>query len=367
MQTRRNVREDQDLFLINSQEKNQSLEIKNVIDQQRCKIKHDMENYEFLNGKYGLNISNLDDLLMEKNGRPIKSVILGNWRGGSTFVGEIVNSHPANFYHFEPLLDFGIVRIRGPPQDQPAIANINALFNCEYNKLLSYIEYGKTNPWGFMYNPRLWKQCVSHEEICLNPLFLSEFCRLFPFQSMKILRLTLNVAQVLLNDESLGVRMILLVRDPRGLMQSRKKPKWCQNSFDCSNTALLCNDMVSDYNIAVELKEKYPRTFKVLRYEDLSLDPFNEAEKMFEFYGLTFHPDVKSYLETHTKNNSGGQFSTFRDSKTAPFHWRNDLNFVEVEEIQRVCATAMKLWGYVLAVNETHQKEFNPILKNYGP
>lgn len=88
---------------------------------------------------------------------------------------------------------------------------------------------------------------------------------------------------------------------------------------------------------------------------------------MFEFYGLTFHPDVKSYLETHTKNNSGGQFSTFRDSKTAPFHWRNDLNFVEVEEIQRVCATAMKLWGYVLAVNETHQKEFNPILKNYGP
>lgn len=56
--------------------------------------------------------------------------------------------------------------------------------------------------------------------------------------------------------------MILLVRDPRGLMQSRKKPKWCQNSFDCSNTALLCNDMVSDYNIAVELKEKYPRTFK---------------------------------------------------------------------------------------------------------
>lgn len=72
---------------------------------------------------------------MEKNGRPIKSVILGNWRGGSTFVGEIVNSHPANFYHFEPLLDFGIVRIRGPPQDQPAIANINALFNCEYNKL----------------------------------------------------------------------------------------------------------------------------------------------------------------------------------------------------------------------------------------
>lgn len=66
---------------------------------------------------------------------------------------------------------------------------------------MSYIEYGKTNPWGFMYNPRLWKQCVSHEEICLNPLFLSEFCRLFPFQSMKILRLTLNVAQVLLNDE----------------------------------------------------------------------------------------------------------------------------------------------------------------------
>lgn len=72
---------------------------------------------------------------MEKGGRPMRSVILANWRSGSTFVGDVVNSHPANFYHYEPLLDFGIVQVRGSPLAQSAIANIYALFNCEYNKL----------------------------------------------------------------------------------------------------------------------------------------------------------------------------------------------------------------------------------------
>lgn len=106
---------------------------------------------------------------------------------------------------------------------------------------------------------------------------------------------------------------------------------------------------------------------RVLRYEDLSVDPFSNAKELFEFYGLSFHSNVKNFLETHTKNDFGGVSSTFRNSKAAPFHWRNDLDFEEVEEIQSVCSTAMRLWGYMLAVNETHQREFNPIAKDYQP
>lgn len=60
--------------------------------------------------------------------------------------------------------------------------------------------------------------------------------------------------------------MALLVRDPRGLVQSRKHPKWCQDSHDCSDPALLCADMVSDYEVAVQLKEKYPQNFKYRLY-----------------------------------------------------------------------------------------------------
>ncbi|XP_057319631.1 carbohydrate sulfotransferase 5-like isoform X1 [Microplitis mediator] len=368
IRSRNNIKQHQDPFTIFSERINLSfLEIQDVVDQQRRDIERDMETYEYPNGKYGLNISNLDDLLMEKGGRPMRSVILANWRSGSTFLGDVVNSHPANFYHYEPLLDFGIVQVRGPPLAQAAIANIYALFNCEYNKLQNYLDFGKTHPWVFNHNTHLWTQCVIHRKICWDPLFVTKFCRIFPFQSMKLVRLRLRIAQVLLEDESLGVRMVLLIRDPRGLMQSRKHRNWCPDSPDCSDPARVCADMVSDYEAAVRLKEKYPRNFKVVRYEDLSVDPFSNVKDLFEFYGLNFHPHVINFLETHTKNDFGGVSSTFRNSKAAPFHWRNDLDFEEVEEIQSVCSTAMRLWGYVLAINETHQKEFNPIARNYQP
>lgn len=63
-----------------------------------------MEKYEYPNGKFSINISKLDDLIMEKGGRPMRSIIVSSWRSGSTFVGDLVNAHPANFYHYEPLV-----------------------------------------------------------------------------------------------------------------------------------------------------------------------------------------------------------------------------------------------------------------------
>lgn len=101
--------------------------------------------------------------------------------------------------------------------------------------------------------------------------------------------------------------------------------------------------------------------FRVVRYEDYSVEPYSYTERLFKFYGLYFHENVQHFLDTHTKTDIGGLSSTFRNSKTAPFHWRSELDFVEVEEIQQECRVAMDLWGYVDALNSTHQKYFNPV------
>ncbi|XP_018300839.1 carbohydrate sulfotransferase 5 isoform X2 [Mycetomoellerius zeteki] len=336
-------------------------EIQEVVDQQRRAIKREMENYEYPNGKYGINMSKLEDLVMEKGGRPMRSVILTSWRSGSTFLGDVVNAHPANFYHYEPLLDYGIVQIRGSPLAEESLTRILSLLNCEYKELDRYLDYGKTHPWVFNHNTHLWRQCQAHKRICWDPRFVSKFCRLFPFQSMKLVRLRLHAVESLLAEEDLGVRLVLLIRDPRGILQSRKHREWCPAKPDCSDPALVCADMVSDFNAAVELSKKYPRSFRVVRYEDLSVDPYKHVQELYNFYGLNFHINVKKFLDTHTKNDVGGVSSTFRNSKVAPFHWRTDLDFEEVHEIQKVCATAMRLWGYVMALNSTHQKDFDPI------
>ncbi|XP_046738516.1 carbohydrate sulfotransferase 4-like [Diprion similis] len=336
-------------------------EIQQAIDLQRIIIHDEMINYQYPNGRYNISANKLEDLVIEENGNPIRSVVVSTWRSGSTFFGDIFTARPGLFYHFEPLYDFGIKKIRGPPLASQALENLKALLSCEYASLDHYLEHVKNESWIFRSNPPLWTQCQAHPSICYDHRFLSKMCKLFPFQFMKILRPTLQIAQELLADKKLGVRLVFLARDPRGVFQSRKHRSFCQKSLDCLDPNLLCADMVSDYNTAVELQKKYPSTFRVLRYEDLSLEPYKRVEELFEFYGLDFHPNVTKYLDTHTKNDVGNAYTTYRDSKTAPFHWRTELEFKEVEEIQRNCFVPMKYWGYVPAVNASHQREFNPI------
>lgn len=57
------------------------------------------------------------------------------------------------------------------------------------------------------------------------------------------------------------------------------------------------------------------------------------TQEVLQFFGLPFDPLVEEFLDTHTKLNIGGVSSTFRDSKTAPFHWKDDLSWEEVSFI----------------------------------
>jgi len=60
------------------------------------------------------------------------------------------------------------------------------------------------------------------------------------------------------------------------------------------------------------------------------LNPYDMTQDILQFYGLPFDPAVEEFLDTHTKENIGGVSSTYRDSRSAPFHWKQDLKTDEV-------------------------------------
>ncbi|XP_053664323.1 carbohydrate sulfotransferase 1 [Anopheles marshallii] len=304
-----------------------------------------------------------DGLTPETGGKPTRSIIVTTWRSGSTFLGDILNALPGNYYHYEPLLDFDIVQIRGPPNDSVALHNLRHLLHCDYTEMENYLEFGRTHNYLFSHNTRLWQQCVRFPQYCYEPRFLGPFCRLFPRQSMKVVRLRAALVTPLLEDESLNVRVVLLIRDPRGSMQSRKHRVWCPGRPDCDDPSTVCSDMQLDYEAAIELIKRFPRRFRVVRYEDLSLNPYKMTKEILQFYGLPYHPEVKMFLDTHTKQDVGGVSSTYRDSKSAPFHWTKDLTFDEVKIIQDSCVSAMRSWGYRNATSERELYDnFNPLL-----
>ncbi|XP_017069892.1 carbohydrate sulfotransferase 4 [Drosophila eugracilis] len=334
-----------------------------VLSAQRSRILTEMENFEYPRG----GAERLADMTPETNGTPVRSVVVTSWRSGSTFLGDILNSIPGNFYHYEPLLDFGIKQIRDPEDQELAVQNLKNLLNCDYADMIDYLNFGKTHTYLFEHNTRLWDVCREFPRFCWRPAFLTRFCRLFPIQSMKTVRLRLAQAEKLLEDQSLSnVRIVLLVRDPRGTMQSRRHRVWCGGNEDCEDPRLVCQDLQDDYKTAEMLLQKYPSRFRTVRYEDLSLSPSEMTEDILHFYGLPFDPAVEEFLDTHTKVNIGGVSSTYRDSRSAPFHWMQDLKPEEIKQIQDVCVDAMDLWGYRRIENfsnfSTTQQTFDPMV-----
>lgn len=179
---------------------NLSVSIEDILNYQRQQIAEELSNYEYPSGKFGVEANNLQELTPETNGNPMRSLIITTWRSGSTFLGDILNAMPGNFYHYEPLLTFDIIQIRGPPHDKPAINLLKKLLKCNYTDMNEYLEFGQTHNYLFTHNSRLWNQCHLFPNFCYQPKFLESFCKLFPLQSMKVVRLRMDIAARLLED-----------------------------------------------------------------------------------------------------------------------------------------------------------------------
>ncbi|XP_013183328.1 carbohydrate sulfotransferase 4 [Amyelois transitella] len=338
-----------------------SIDIEKLLNKTSFKIKYDLSTYNFEQS----GVQKLDDLLLESGGKPIRSVIVSTWRSGTTFLGEVLNAMPGNFYHYEPFLKFEIVQIRGLPLSTEALSNIKNMLRCNFEGMEDYFEYGKKHLNQFRHNTRLWDHCKYKKELCFDAEFTGRFCKLFPFQSMKVVRVRLRLMQEILEDKELNVKVVLLIRDPRGVMQSRQHRDFCQPAPDCWKPELLCADMISDYVAAGRLLKQYPDKLMVLRYEELALNPVGTTQYLLKFLGLGMTPSIERFLSTHTSVEVAGVSSTFRISQDVPFRWKNVLDFNYVDDMQTVCKEAMDLWGYRLAHNSSHMtsKEFNPIME----
>jgi len=331
------------------------------IRRERERVFSDMEDFVFSDGL------ELSDHLAMYGGQPVRAMVATTWRSGSTFLGDIMDSHPATYYHYEPLLHFDIRQARHGYLAKEGIRTLKDLMNCDYSNLSNYIQYGKSHPWLFQHNTRLWKYCTEQgpnyqHSFCWKPKFLNRFCSLFPFQSIKTVRLRLNLTREFFKDTKFQLKIVLLVRDPRGTIQSRKHRDWCPGNPDCDDPSKLCSDLTDDYYALQELMADFPDRYRVVRYEDFSMDPYNSSRDLFNFFGYTMHPQVKAFLDSHTKTNIGGVSSTFRDSKTAPFKWREKLTRQEVYTIQDSCVKAMQLWGYKPLTDSETLSELEPVL-----
>ena len=100
-----------------------------MISKERALLAEDMAGFEAINGEA------VKNYMMESGGQPVRAMVTTTWRSGSTFLGDIMTSHPGTFYHYEPLLHYDIVQARTGPLAEDAVRTLSSLMRCNYTSL----------------------------------------------------------------------------------------------------------------------------------------------------------------------------------------------------------------------------------------
>jgi len=301
-------------------------------------------------------------------------LIATTWRSGSTFLGDLLNHYKGTFYYFEPLHYYSKLKDVSTVQNETSF--LKSLYTCKFNKdNLGFLHHVTQGPNKFLFanhNFRLWKSChnlLPNDLMCFMPDYLNKVCPLFPIKLIKTVRFRVKNVEELLQDSAMNLKVIVLVRDPRGVYNSRSSgavKAWCKKDL-CANPEVGCQDLNSDIESAFDLEQRYPGKVKLVRYEDLSMFPEDTSMNMLDFLDLPYTDGIADFIATHTskeklkvvKNKKTHKmqrkknpYGTAKNSSATAFAWREKLSFQKTISIQEACQVPMEKLGYKLVLNE---------------
>ena len=315
-------------------------------------------------------------------------LVATTWRSGSTFLGDLLNHYPGVFYYFEPLHYYSHMSEEERAEAEEPLEFLRSLYSCSFTESNEgFLKHVAENSFLLAkHNKRLWNSCshLKHGEmICLSPEYLNQICSLHPIRLIKTVRFRVAKVEKLLQDPAMDLRVVLLVRDPRGVYNSRGSgpvASWCKEKEECADPTVGCRDLADDIVAAEGLTARYPGKVTLVRYEDLSLSPEQTSRHLLNFVDLPWTEAISNYIDTHTKvdwmrsrlTNVSRQREkalsahvTAKNSTATAFAWRQELTLARTLDIQRRCSGPMRRLGYSLIHTQRQlDKKELPIAKS---
>lgn len=248
-------------------------------------------------------------------------------RSGSSFVGELLATHSASVYFFEP-----IHKLQHTPcieSDECVSQYLKDKFQCRIDD--AFTKWLKAKPLflGF-YNVETSKCAAKSEKKrvqCFKDLNITQACEDSQVRLVKVIRTRLSQVESLLSEESLNLKIIHLYRDPRGFMKSINKFKnWIKDPD------YYCSGLSEDLRYSLSLQKRYPIKILQIPYEQISRNPTEYAELMFNFaFGSpTLPPETVQYIAAHTQKDEQDKsklaMTRKKDSSKAYQTWRDNIS-----------------------------------------
>lgn len=283
-------------------------------------------------------------------------------RGGSTFTGDILNEHPDVFYLYEPLRKLW----KGNTLEDLTRQMLPKFLLCRFSELpLEWFVDAIAENTGIMFNSRALinllgcartKTVGEQRKVCaVNELTVSAIeneCRK-RMVAVKMIRPALKSVASLRQDGRLSLKIVHLVRDPRGLLASvQKLPKSHPNYISGEKLPVVakrvCSEMRENLASAERLSEK---DYLLLRYEDVATNTSAAIRTLYEFSGLRVLPELTdNFLKFHTgavNKTWSFPWETVRENSTkTAFSWTKTLHEDSIEVIENACGDILEKLRY---------------------
>ncbi|XP_014680978.1 PREDICTED: carbohydrate sulfotransferase 3-like [Priapulus caudatus] len=298
-------------------------------------------------------------------------VFIAYHRGGSTFTGDMLNVHPDVFYLYEPLRQIWQANKHLPGVDDDvletlALQALPRFLLCQFSDLpIDWFVDGVAEKKGiFARNSALvrglgcekTKTSVEQWQSCpLGKLTVGSLERecLSRVVATKLIRPTIGGAILpLLDDSRLHVKVVHLVRDPRGLLASVHKlpsthPDHVPARMIRAEAKRICARMRANMFSAEGIRSS---DYLLLRYEDAAIHTASSMEELHSFAGLASSRQLlESFVAAHTGPAIGSNYhwEAVRENSTATaLSWTMTLGRRSVIQIENVCSDVLQALGY---------------------
>ncbi|XP_072024237.1 carbohydrate sulfotransferase 1-like [Amphiura filiformis] len=300
--------------------------------------------------------------------KPVHIVIVTNRRSGSSFLGQIFNQNPNVFFHFEPL-KLTEWKKELYPNATKLITNI---FKCRFDATPFLME---------MYNHESLHRESSkvlitpplcnlssivnrHNPVNFCPRLTNDVtmdvCRRYRHVVVKTIRMySVSALEEIVHNPDLNVKVIHLMRDPRGIYISRTKAEKKTLSLGSDldqDVSYICRRMRKNLEFVKSAPMWLDGRYLRVRYEEVAENPRIWTQKLYNFTGLgTVPDDVIKWIDKNTQATFNlNAYSTQRDSASTSQAWRKTPSIEVVQQMQSLCHSVLLDLGY-LEVNNVDE------------
>ena len=310
------------------------------------------------------------------DGTPV-IIILAQFRFGSSVVGQLFNQNDKLFYFFEPLWSTALLRQvknikQFTPESQQLSRDILRGFaRCKFDDdfVRAY------NSWGGKLNNKAVCKAVPGCRL-LGTSWLQGLCNKYQGRvATKLIRADLELLRPLVVEDGLNLKIVHLVRDPRGAAASRIHYKLVLSSKESARVRYMfpkvgrlqalgllnstpetggtvrgtCQWIRENAKLSLEQVPGWLQgRYHLVRFEDFAESPLQVTKEIYKFAGWSLPRKVLDWVDknTHPTKKKKGIFDTKKDSKATAQHWLQDLSRMEIQQIEKECKDVLEMMGY---------------------